>query len=194
VNKITLQDEYKTKIVPALQKELGIKNPFAVPRVAKVKVSVGFGKTARKSAGGSMDEAMIAKISDHIAQITGQKPRSHKARIAISNFKLRAGMVIGLSTTLRGVKMYDFLSRLVNVALPRVRDFRGIPAKSFDGHGNYSVGMKDFGVFPEILPEDVEITHGLEITVVTTTNDDAAAYKLLAALGFPFQKNPGKSK
>lgn len=194
MSKTTLQNEYKTTLAPALQKELSIKNFFAVPRVVKVKVSVGFGKTARKSAGGSMDETMIAKISDHIAQITGQKPRMHKARIAISNFKLRAGMPVGISTTLRGVKMYDFMSRLVNVALPRVRDFRGIPAKSFDGHGNYSFGLKDFGVFPEIRPEDVEVSHGLEVTIVTTADDDTAAHKLLSALGFPFQKKLSKNK
>lgn len=190
----TLQNEFKTKILPALQKELGIKNSFAVPQLTKVKIAVGFGKTARK--GGSsntMDESKIKQISQNIATITGQKPRNHISKKAISNFKLRAGMPIGTSVTLRGKRMFDFIGRLVNITLPRVRDFRGISLKSFDGQGNYSLGIKDYTVFPEIKPEDAEANHGLQITVATTAKNNNEGKALLFALGFPFIK-PEKKK
>ncbi len=183
----TLQDEYKTKIAPALSKELGKQNVMAIPRVEKIKISVGVGKIARK-ASNAMDDAKIKVISDNITTITGQKPTIHKAKKSISNFKTREGMPIGISVTLRGTRMYDFLSKLVNITLPRVRDFRGLSPKAFDGHGNYSLGIKDYTVFPEIKPEDIEITHGLEVTVVTTASDDTGGRALLTALGFPFKK------
>ncbi len=183
----TLQDEYKTKLAPALGSELGIKNIMAIPSVEKIKVSVGVGKIARK-ASNAMDDAKIKIISDNVAEITGQQPTIHKAKKSISNFKTREGMPIGVSVTLRGTRMYDFLSKLVNIALPRVRDFRGINPKAFDGHGNYSLGIKDYTVFPEVKPEEIEITHGIEITVVTTATDDKAGLALLTTLGFPFKK------
>lgn len=182
-----LQAVYKEDIAPRLASELGIKNAMAIPNLTKVKVSVGVGKIARKSSG-AMDEAKIAEISDNIAMITGQKPTTNLARKSISNFKLRAGMPIGISVTLRGERMYDFVSRLVNVALPRVRDFRGLSPRGFDGQGNYSMGMKDFTVFPEVPPEKSDWVHGLQITVVTSAEDDASGRALLTALGFPFQK------
>ena len=166
MNNTTLQTEFNKTILPSLAKELGVKNVMAIPRIAKVKVAVGVGKIARKGgSSNSMDEARLQEISDNIARITGQKPRLHNSRKAISNFKLRAGMPIGISVTLRGEMALDFISRLVNIALPRVRDFRGISRKGFDGKGNYSLGLKDFTVFPEVRPEDTEFTHGVEITI-----------------------------
>lgn len=183
----TFYDRYRNEILPTLKSELGTKNVMATPRVTKVKVSVGFGKIARKSAGGSMDEGKMKEISENIALITGQKPALHKAKKAISNFKSRKGLEIGMSVTLRGVRAQEFIGRFVNIALPRVRDFRGIGAK-FDGHGNYSVGLKDHTVFPEISPEKAEFSHGIEVTIVTTTTSDKEARLLLDKLGFPFQK------
>lgn len=183
----TLQTEYKDKIAPKIQAELGVKNVMAVPRIEKVKISVGLGKIARK-ASNAMDDAKIEIIRDNIALITGQKPTIHNAKKAISNFKTRAGMPIGISVTLRGARAYDFISKLVNITLPRVRDFRGIKANAFDGHGNYSLGLKDYTFFPEVDPVKVELTHGVEITVVTTAADDAGGRALLTAMGFPFQK------
>lgn len=188
---VTLQDEFKNKILPALQKEAGHTNVMAVSKLVKVKVSVGVGKIARK-ASNAMDEGKIQTISNNIAVVTGQKPTVHKTRKAISNFKTRIGMPIGVSVTLRGIRMYDFVSRLVNITLPRVRDFRGISPKSFDGHGNYSLGLRDYTVFPEVKPEGVEFTHGLEITVVTSAQNDKEGLALLTALGFPFQKLQSK--
>ncbi|MFH0834553.1 MAG: 50S ribosomal protein L5 [Patescibacteria group bacterium] len=179
----------KTEILPAVGKKIGAKNINAIPRIEKVKVAVGVGKLARKGgSSNSMDEAILAKVAKNLATITGQKSKTHLSKKAISNFKLREGMPIGLSVTLRGKRAIDFISKLVNVALPRVRDFRGIPKKSFDGNGNYSLGMKDFTVFPEVSPEDADFVHGLEITVCTTSSSDQDAKELLTALGFPFQK------
>ena len=194
MNELNLSAIVKTDILPQVSKKIHAKNVNAIPRIEKVKVSVGVGKLARK--GGSsnaMDEAILEKVTKNLATITGQKPRTHLSRKAISNFKLREGMPIGLSVTLRGTRAYDFISKLVNIALPRVRDFRGIPLKSFDGHGNYSLGMKDFTVFPEVKPEDAEFVHGIEITVCTTSNSDKDAKALLTALGFPFQKDTSKA-
>ncbi|MFH0776582.1 MAG: 50S ribosomal protein L5 [Patescibacteria group bacterium] len=189
MSSLDLSKTVKTAILPALGKKLGIKNWHAIPRIEKVKVAIGVGRIARKGgSSNSMDEAVIEKISKNLATITNQKPCIHLSKKAISNFKLREGMPIGLSVTLRGARAFDFINKLVNVALPRVRDFRGIPAKSFDGQGNYSLGLKDFTVFPEVRPEDAEFVHGLEITVCTSTRSDSAAKELLTALGFPFQK------
>jgi large subunit ribosomal protein L5 len=184
----------KTEILPAVGKKIGAKNIHAIPHIDKVKVSVGVGKLARKGgSSNSMDETILAKVAKNLATITNQKARTHLSKKAISNFKLREGMPIGLSVTLRGPRALDFISKLVNVALPRVRDFRGIPLKSFDGNGNYSLGLKDFTVFPEVRPEDAEFVHGLEITVCTTARSDSDAKALLTALGFPFQKDTSKS-
>ncbi|MBU1089804.1 50S ribosomal protein L5 [Patescibacteria group bacterium] len=190
---IDLSATVKTEILPTVGKDLGIKNIHAIPQISKVKVSVGVGKIARKSgSSNAMDETMIEKISNNIATITNQKPCTHKSKKAISNFKLREGMIIGLSVTLRGNRALDFINKLVNIALPRVRDFRGLSLKSFDGNGNYSIGLKDYTVFPEVMPEDAETVHGIEITICTTTNSDEEAKALLATLGFPFQKDTSK--
>ena len=187
-----LRERLKQTILPELQKELGVKNALAVPRIAKVKVSVGFGKVARKSGAATMDDSRIKTISENISAITGQKPATHKAKKAISNFKTREGLLIGASVTLRGKRALDFLDRLINVAFPRVRDFRGIPTK-LDGNGNYSVGIKDHTIFAEIAPDQTEFTHGLEVTVVTTATDDASAKSLLTKMGFPFVKPEQKN-
>lgn len=163
--------------------------------MVKVKVAVGVGKIARKAGtSNSMDDAKLKKISNNLATITGQKPRTHLSKKAISNFKLRTGMPIGLSVTLRKKAMFDFISRLVNIALPRVRDFRGLNPKSFDGNGNFSLGLNDYSVFPEVQPEDVESVHGVEITIVTTAKNDHEGLELLTALGFPLQKPTVKKK
>jgi len=190
---LNLSETVKTEILPKVGKKLGVKNIFATPRIDKVKVAVGVGKLARKSgSSNAMDETILKKITKNIATISNQKPRIHLSKKSISNFKLRDGMAIGLSTTLRGARAIDFISKLVNVALPRVRDFRGLSNKSFDGHGNYSLGMKDFTVFPEVRPEDSDFVHGIEVTICTTTSSDKAAKELLVALGFPFQKDTSK--
>lgn len=178
---ITFKEKLVKNILPALQKELNIKNIFAIPRVSKIKINVGIGKMTE----GGKD---FSHVVDSIASISGQRPVVSKARIAISNFKLKKDQPVGVSVTLRGKKMYDFLSKLINVTFPRVRDFRGISPKSFDGHGNYTVAIKEHTVFPEINPDDISKVHGLEITIVTTAKKDVEGLKLLKAMGFPFQE------
>lgn len=177
----TLKEHFQNDIVPTLQKELKIKNINAVPKVKSIKLNVGLGPyiAAKKD---------YSELVDNFAAITGQKPVITKARKAISNFKIRENMPVGVAVTLRGQKMYDFLSKLINITFPRVRDFRGISAKGFDGHGNYTVGISENTVFPEINPDNIEKIHGLQVTVVTTAKDDKEGFTLLKAMGFPFQK------
>lgn len=175
-----LKTRYQTEIAPALKKMLGVKNVMAVPKVTKVTLNVGMGTYVR-------NHKDFNPIVENIAAITGQKPMVNKAKIAVSNFKIRAGMPVGTSVTLRGKKMYDFLNKLVNIVFPRVRDFRGISHKAFDGQGNYTVGFKEHVVFPEISPDDVIKLHGLQICVSTTAKTDEEGYELLKALGFPFK-------
>lgn len=177
----TLKEIYLTDIVSNLQKELKVKNINAVPRVKAVKLNVGLGPyiAAKKD---------YSELIDNFAAITGQKPIVTKAKKSISNFKIREEMPVGITVTLRGEKMYDFLSKLVNVTFPRIRDFRGISPKSFDGHGNYSVGITENTVFPEINPDNIEKIHGLQVTIVTTAKNNEEGLALLKALGFPFQK------
>ena len=178
---ITLREHYAKNVVPALQQELGIKNIYAVPKLDKVKINVGIGPflAAKKD---------YSEILDNIAAMTGQRPVVTKARKAISNFKIREGMPVGVTVTLRGSKMYDFVNKLVNITFPRVRDFRGINKKGFDGRGNYSVGLAENIVFPEINPDTVDRIHGLQVTITTTARDNEEGYKLLKALGFPFKE------
>ena len=180
MNPLTLKEHLRKNVLPALQKELGTKNVFAIPHISQVKINVGIGKMTE----GGKD---FSHIVDNVAAISGQKPVVAKARIAISNFKLKKGQPVGVSVTLRGKKMYDFLSKLINVTFPRVRDFRGVSHKSFDCHGNYSVAIEEHTVFPEINPDDISKLHGLEITIVTTAKNNEDAYKLLKTMGFPFQ-------
>jgi len=175
--------QFQSQVVPALQKELNLKNVMQVPRLTKVKVNVGIGTLTKKTKD-------FTDVVENVAKITGQKPVVTKAKLAVSNFKLRKGMPVGITVTLRGEKMYEFVYRLVNIVLPRVRDFRGISPKSFDGNGNYSLGFKEATVFPEINPDDVSNVHGLQITVCTTAKDDSSALALLDQLGFPFKKSP----
>lgn len=177
----TLQQIYKDRVIPELCKTLGIKNAHAAPRITAVLINVGIGSYVVAG----KDHEDIVK---NIAVITGQRPIVKHSRKAISNFKLKINMPSGVCVTLRGKRMYDFLNKLINVVFPRTRDFRGISKKSFDGHGNYSIGIREHSVFPEIRAEDVSKIHGIQITVQTSTNDDKKAYELLKAMGFPFKK------
>lgn len=170
-----------------LKKELGRSNVNAIPKIKKVSVSVGIGSMVT---GGNKD---YAYIETSIAEITGQKPVLKKARKAISNFKLREGLPVGLNVTLRGERMYDFLARLVNVALPRVRDFRGISSRGMDGQGNFSLGLDDCTIFPEVNQEKLQRAHGLQVNVSTTAKDNRELYLLLKALGFPLRDEPRSS-
>ena len=171
----------QSEIIPALKKDLGLKSDLATPRIAKVKVNVGIGSLAKQTKD-------FSEVIENITKITGQKPLVMKSKIAVSNFKLRKGMPVGISTTLRGKRAYDLMDRLVNVVFPRVRDFRGVSTKSFDGNGNYNIGFKEALVFPEINPDDVTNVHGVQITVVTTAKNDEEGMALLKKIGFPFKK------
>jgi len=172
---------YKKKVVPALKKERGYSNIMQVPRVEKVTLNVGYGRNAK-------DNALIERIEHTLSLITGQKPVRTKAKKSISNFKIREGVEIGACVTLRGEKMYDFLYKLVNLTFPRVRDFRGLNPKSFDGNGNYTIGLKENLAFPEITGDAANMAHGLEIVVTTNAKNDEDGLALLEKLGFPFKK------
>jgi large subunit ribosomal protein L5 len=180
-----LKDHYKKTAVPALMKEFNYPNVMAVPRVERVTVNIGMGEATQNPK--LMDGALA-----ELTQIAGQKPVVTKARKSIAAFKLRTGMSIGCMVTLRGDRMYEFLDRLVNVALPRVRDFRGVSTKSFDGRGNYTLGIKDQLLFPEIDYNKVEKIKGMNICIVTTARTDAEGMALLRQLGMPFRSaGPG---
>lgn len=172
-----LKDSYNNEVRTKLAEKLGLKNRMQIPRVVKVVVNMGLGIA---------DKDAIKRHTDELAAITGQRPVVIKARKSISNFKLREGMVIGTKVTLRGTLMYEFLDRLINAALPRIRDFRGVSGRGFDGRGNYTLGLKDQSIFPEIDPNTVVGTQGMDITIVTSTEDDRAARELLTMLGMPF--------
>jgi large subunit ribosomal protein L5 len=175
-----LKETYIKKIVPAMTKEFGYTNPMAVPKVQKISVNIGLGEATGNSK--LMDGAV-----NELSQIAGQRPVINKARKSIAAFKLREGMAIGCSVTLRGDRMYEFLDRLVSVTLPRVRDFRGVSSKSFDGRGNYTLGIKDQLIFPEIDYNKVEKTKGMNICITTTAKTDAEGLALLKYLGMPFR-------
>lgn len=174
----TLREDY-AKVAADLQKDWGKGNRLEIPRLDKIVINVGMGRAHG-------DDNYKQAVLDSLAQITGQRPVVTKARKSIAGFKLRDGMEIGAKATLRGRRMEDFFSRLVHVVLPRVRDFRGLPKKGFDGHGNYSVGITEHTVFPEISYEDVTATHPLQAVIVTTAKTDDEAYRVLKGLGFPF--------
>jgi large subunit ribosomal protein L5 len=174
-------DTFNKEVIPALQKELGLKNQMAVPKVSKIKLNVGIGTLTKNTKD-------YSDVVTNIAKITGQQPVVTKAKKAISNFKLRQGMPTGITVTLRGKRMYEFLYRLVNIVFPRMRDFRGLSPKSFDGQGNYSIGFKEALVFPEINPDDVLNVHGVQVTVTTTAKNDEEGRALLYQIGFPFKK------
>jgi len=173
---------YNEKSVPALKKAFGLSNPMAVPKIQKVVINVGVGKTLK-------DAKMLEAIIDDVKRIAGQTPVKTIAKKSIAGFKIREGQVVGLMVTLRGPRMYDFLEKLVRIALPRVRDFRGLDAKKFDGHGNYNIGIKEQIVFPETTREHMDYTFGLEVNIQTNTNEDKMALELLKSLGFPFSKD-----
>lgn len=177
----SLKQKYQKEIVPKLAKKFGLKNILAAPRVVKVVVSIGLGE-------GIQDKGVIEAALQNLAVITGQKPKLTQARQSIAGFKLRAGDSIGAAVTLRDKRMYDFLEKLFKIVLPRVRDFQGLPLKSFDGRGNYSLGLREQIVFPEIDYSKVVKVKGLEITMVTNTDDDKKAEKLLELMGMPFEK------
>lgn len=174
---MTLQEKYKKEVVPKMMKAFGYKNAMAVPRIEKVVVNTGVG--------GVRDEKSRETIQRAIALITGQKPSSRPARIAVSAFKTREGLVIGYAVTMRGKRMHDFLERVIHVALPRTRDFRGISEKSFDEQGNLTIGVKEHIVFPEMIGEDVRSLFGFEVTVVTNAKSRERGAALLKYMGFP---------
>ncbi len=175
-----LRTKYFEELRPALMKELGLTNTMAVPKLEKVVINMGVGEATQNAK--VLDPAVA-----ELAQITGQKPVVTKAKKSIAAFKVREGMPIGCMVTLRGDRMYEFLDRLLNVALPRVRDFRGVPSKSFDGRGNYTLGLRDQLIFPEIDYSKVEHTKGMNITIVTTATSDEHARALLKSMGMPFR-------
>ena len=175
-----LKDQYLKQVVPALSKEFGYKNVMAVPKIEKIALNIGMGEATQNTK--LMDGAV-----NEMTQIAGQKPVITKARKSIAAFKLREGMAIGCTVTLRGDRMYEFFDRLVNVALPRVRDFRGVSSKSFDGRGNYTLGVKDQLIFPEIDYNKVEKVKGMNICITTTAKTDAEGLALLKHLGMPFR-------
>jgi len=176
-----LQSEYREKIVPELMKKLAITNPMQVPKITKISVNMGVGEAVADK------KAMDGAVSDMTA-LTGQKPVVTKSRMAIAAFKLRQGVPVGARVTLRGARMYEFLDRLINVAMPRIRDFRGVSARSFDGRGNYSFGVKEQIIFPEIAYDQVDALRGMDITITTTARDDAEGRALLESFNFPFRK------
>jgi large subunit ribosomal protein L5 len=176
-----LFEMYKQEIVPLLMKQFNYKNIMQVPKLHKITLNIGVGKATQ-------DPKLLEDAVRDLELIAGQKPAIRKAKKAISNFKLRQGMAIGCMVTLRGARMYEFLDRLINIALPRVRDFRGVSDKSFDGRGNYTLGIKEHIIFPEINVDKVNRIYGMDITIVTTAKTDAEAYELLKAFGFPFRK------
>lgn len=175
-----LKEKYKTDIIASLKKELGTENQYALPRIEKITVNIGVGEAAQNAK--ALDVSMR-----ELAVITGQKPRVNRAKKSIAGFKLRAGQAIGCSVTLRGNRMYEFLDRLLALALPRIRDFRGLNKKSFDSRGNYTVGITEQLIFPEIDYDDVDQVRGMDITITTTAQDDKSGYALLKAFGFPFR-------
>lgn len=177
----SLQTKYRTEIVGRLSKELGDRNVHAVPKLEKVVLSMGLGKAVG-------ERKRLEEAVEQLGLISGQKPRITRARKAISGFRLRQGMEIGCAVTLRSRRMYEFLERLIHLVLPRVRDFRGVDGKGFDGRGNFSMGLSEQLVFPELNPDKVSFVQGMNIAVVTTAETDEEGRQLLQALGFPFKK------
>ncbi len=182
---VRLLEKYTGEIRPTLGEEFGRSNLLSLPRLSKVVVSMGVGKALQ-------EKKRLAAAAGDLARITGQKPMICKARKSVSSFKLRRGYEIGLKVTLRGKRMWEFVDRLVNVAIPRIRDFRGLNPGSFDGHGNYSLGVTEQSVFPEIDISKLEYPQGMDITFVTTARNDAEARRLLTLLGMPFRQVEGQ--
>jgi large subunit ribosomal protein L5 len=176
-----MKERYKAEVTPQLQRELGLANVMQVPRPTKVSVNMGVGEASR-------DAKLLDGAVADLTKITGQKPALRRARKSIATFKIRQGMPIGASVTIRGDRMWDFLDRLISIALPRIRDFRGLDPRAFDGQGNYSFGLTEQLVFPEIDYDDIDQTRGMDVTIVTTAKSDDEGRALLFALGFPLQR------
>ena len=176
-----LQQFYRDKVVPQLRKELGIANVMEVPKIVKITVNMGVGEAVA-------DKKVIEAAAGDLAKITGQKPVLCRARKSIASFKVRDGLAIGCKVTLRGERMYEFLDRLISVAMPRIRDFRGVSPRSFDGRGNYNMGVKEQIIFPEIQYDQIDQLRGMDITITTTAKDDKSGRALLEAFQFPFRK------
>jgi large subunit ribosomal protein L5 len=176
-----LQKIYREKIVPELKQSLGLKNTMQVPRIVKITVNMGVGEAVA-------DKKVMDAATADMAKITGQKPAVTKAKKSVATFKVRDGQAIGCKVTLRGARMYEFLDRLVNIAIPRIRDFRGISSRSFDGRGNYSLGVKEQIIFPEIQYDQIDQIRGMDITISTSARDDKHGRALLEAFNFPFRK------
>ncbi len=174
-----LKGEYEEKIVPAMMQKFGYKNRMEVPRLEKIVVNVGMGEMAHQ-------KDLIEPIRDEIATITGQRPALTRSKKSISNFKIRSGVPVGYKVTLRRDRMYDFLDRLINFVIPRIRDFRGVPRTAFDGHGNYTLGVKEQAIFPELELDKITVTHGMDICFVTTAETKEEALSLLQSFGMPF--------
>ena len=175
-----LKDRYREEIAPALKERFEIQNPMRIPKLDKIVVNMGVGEAAQDSR--RLDGAM-----EDLARITGQKPQLRRARKSIAGFKIRDGMPVGARVTLRGERMWEFLDRLINIALPRVRDFRGISPRSFDGRGNFALGLREQTIFPEVSYDSIDTTRGLDVAVVTTAESDEEARELLRMLGMPFR-------
>jgi large subunit ribosomal protein L5 len=175
-----LQQHFEERVSPRLMEQFEFDNSYRVPRIEKIVINVGMGEAAK-------NPKLLDTVVDELSGITGQKPVITRARKSISNFGLRENMPVGAKVTLRRERMYEFLDRLVNVAMPRIRDFRGLPTRAFDGRGNYTIGVKEQLIFPEIEYDKVDSVHGMDIVVVTTTDKDDEAYALLREMGLPFQ-------
>jgi large subunit ribosomal protein L5 len=176
-----LQTFYREKVVPELMASLGVPNPMQVPKITKITVNMGVGEAVADK------KAMDGAVKD-LTSLTGQKPIVTKSRKAIAAFKLRQGVPVGAKVTLRGARMYEFLDRLINVAMPRIRDFRGVSARAFDGQGNYTLGVKEQIIFPEIAYDQIDAIRGMDITITTTARDDREGRALLESFNFPFRK------
>ncbi len=176
-----LREYYQKEVVPLLSKKFGYKNPLEAPKLEKIVINMGVGDAIQ-------NPKLLDAAVDDLTLIAGQRPVITRAKKSISNFRLRAGMAIGCKVTLRGERMYEFWDRLVNVAIPRIRDFRGVPTKSFDGRGNYTLGIREQVIFPEINYDKVEKLRGMDITITTTAKTDEEALELLAAMGMPFKR------
>lgn len=176
-----LLDQYEETVAPALRERFAISNKMAIPRLEKIVINMGVGRATQ-------DKAVLDAAVESLSRIAGQKPVINKAKVSVSGFRLREGNEIGCKVTLRGKRMYEFLDRLISIALPRIRDFRGLNPNSFDGHGNFSLGLAEQVVFPEIDADRIQYTQGMNITVVTTTENDDQARELLQSLGMPFRR------
>jgi large subunit ribosomal protein L5 len=177
-----LQEFYRKEVVPQLMKQLGLKNPMAVPRITKITINMGVGEALA-------DRKVLESAMGDLAKISGQKPVQCKARTSVASFKVRDGVAIGCKVTLRNARMYEFLDRLINVAMPRIRDFRGISRRAFDGRGNYNMGVKEQIIFPEINFDQVDAIRGMDISITTTARNDDAGRALLEAFKFPLRSD-----